>query len=232
MMFQMSGGRELLLTLKANATANAPCLCVPVGFPVEAVLRPVATAAGKVNAYDVHVLTEWRNRFVNSFLTEFVATEARTEEWLTDVVGPDPTRILFMLDDALGATVGYLGLAFIDWEENTGEADAIVRGAEVAPGVMAKAMFTLLDWARGQLGLKSVSARVRSDNPALSFFLKFASETKRVPLRAVEEPGIIRLVEDETLVDAPVSLVYVTFKSQTLHEKPESRHDVRDFQDS
>ena len=76
---------------------------------------------------------------------------------------------------------------------------------------MAQAMFTLLNWARGQLGLKSVRARVRSDNPALRFFLKFATETKRVPLRAIEEPGMIRWVEDETLVDATVSLVYITF---------------------
>jgi RimJ/RimL family protein N-acetyltransferase len=211
----MSGGRELLVTLKANATAKAPCLCIPVGLPVEAVLRPVATAAGRVDAYDVHVLTEWRNRFVSSFLTEFVATETRTEQWLTEVVGPDSTRILFMLDDTLGATVGYLGLAFIDWENLTGEADAIVRGADTAPGVMARAMFTLLDWAREQLGLKSVGARVRSDNSALQFFLKFAVETKRVPLRKVEEPDMIRWVEDatlgETLGEAPVSLVYITF---------------------
>ena len=207
----MSGGRELLITLKANATANAPYLCIPVGLPVEAVLRPVATAAGRVDAGDVHVLTDWRNRFVSSFLTEFVATEPRTEQWLTEVVGPDPTRILFMLDDALGATVGYLGLAFIDWENLTGEADAIVRGADTAPGVMARAMFTLLDWAREQLGLKSVGARVRSDNPALRFFLKFATETKRVPLRAVQEPDMIRWIQDETLVDAPISLVYITF---------------------
>ena len=207
----MSGGRELLITLKANATANAPYLCIPVGLPVEAVLRPVATAAGRVDAGDVQVLTDWRNRFVSSFLTEFVATEPRTEQWLTEVVGPDPTRILFMLDDALGATVGYLGLAFIDWDNLTGEADAIVRGADTAPGVMARAMFTLLDWAREQLGLKSVGARVRSDNPALRFFLKFATETKRVPLRAVQEPDMIRWIEDETLVDAPISLVYITF---------------------
>jgi RimJ/RimL family protein N-acetyltransferase len=207
----MSGGRELLITLKANATANAPYLCIPVGLPVEAVLRPVATAAGRVDAGDVHVLTDWRNRFVSSFLTEFVATEPRTEQWLTEVVGPDPTRILFMLDDALGATVGYLGLAFIDWDNLTGEADAIVRGADTAPGVIARAMFTLLDWAREQLGLKSVGARVRSDNPALRFFLKFATETKRVPLRAVQEPDMIRWIEDETLVDAPISLVYITF---------------------
>jgi RimJ/RimL family protein N-acetyltransferase len=211
----MSGGRELLLTIKANATANAPCLCIPVGLPVEAVLRPVATAAGRLNANDVRVLTEWRNRFVSSFLTEFEATEARTAQWLTEVIGPDPTRILFMLDDARGETVGYLGLAFIDWEKLTGEADAIVRGAETAPGVMARAMFTLLDWARGQLGLESVGARVRSDNPALRFFLKFATETKRVPLRAIEVPNdeisMTRWVEDETLGETPVSLVYITF---------------------
>ena len=76
---------------------------------------------------------------------------------------------------------------------------------------MARAMFTLLEWARGQLGLKSVGARVRSDNPALRFFLKFAVERKRVSLRAVEEPDMIRWVEDETLANAPVSLVYITF---------------------
>lgn len=208
----MSSGRELLLAVKANASADAPCLCIPVGLPVEAVLRPVATAPGKLNANDVRLLTEWRNRFVSSFLTEFTATESRTEQWLTEVVGPDPARILFMLDDARGQTAGYLGLAFIDWNEQTGEADAIVRGAEAAPGVMARAMFTLLDWARGQLGLQNVGARVRSDNPALRFFLKFATEKKRVPLRAVQEPDMIRWVEDETLVDAPVSIVYITFK--------------------
>ena len=211
----MSGGRELLLALKANATANAPSLCIPVGLPVEAVLRPVATAPERLNANDVRVLTEWRNRFVSSFLTDFEATEARTAQWLTDVVGPDPARILFMLDDARGETVGYLGLAFIDWATLTGEADAIVRGAETAPGVMGRAMFTLLDWARGQLGLKSVGARVRSDNPALRFFLKFAVETKRVPLRAIEDGDMIRWVEDETLGETlgetPVSLVYITF---------------------
>ncbi len=194
-----------------------PCLSIPVGpvgSPVEAVLRPVSTVAGKLNSDDVRVLTEWRNRFVKSFLTEFVATEDRTASWLTDVVGPDPTRILFMLDDSRGQTVGYLGLAFIDWEQRSGEADAIVRGAEVAPGVMAKAMFTLLGWGHEQLGLETLGARVRSDNPALRFFLKIGKEDKRVPLRRIDEaglPGMVRWVEDETLASSDASLVYLTF---------------------
>lgn len=204
-------GQELIQALKANSTGKQPCLSLPVGSRVEAVLRPVATRAEKLNPDDVRVLTEWRNRFVKSFLTEFEATEARTAAWLTDVVGPDPTRILFMLDDARGHTVGYLGLAFIDWQQRTGEADAIVRGAEVAPGVMAKAMFTLLAWGYEQLELTTLGARVRSDNPSLRFFLKIGKETKRVPLRRIEEPEIVRWIEDETLVTSPASLVYLTF---------------------
>lgn len=208
----MFGNRELFLSLKANATANGPCLCIPVGSPLGGVLRPVATTPGRLNANDVRMLTEWRNRFVGSFLTEFVATAERTSKWLTEVVGPDEGRIMFMLDDAHGETVGYLGLAFIDWKTQIGEADAFVRGAETAPGLMATAATTLLAWAHGQLGLKSVHGRVRSDNPALRFFLKLATEdNKRVPLRRVEEPGIISWVEDPTLVDSPLSLVYITF---------------------
>ena len=124
----MPGPEELFHSLKANATTNGPYLCIPVGSPVAAVLRPVATTPGRLNANDVRVLTEWRNRYVGSFLTEFTATEAGTEKWLTGVVGPDPGRILFMLDTARGETVGYLGLAFINWQKQIGEADAVARG--------------------------------------------------------------------------------------------------------
>ena len=201
----------MIQALKASATAGQPCLSLPVGSPVEALLRPVSTTPGKLNDTDVRVLTEWRNRFVKSFLTEFEATETRTASWLSEVIGPDPTRILFMLDDAQGNTVGYLGLGFIDWQQGVGEADAIVRGAEVAPGVMAKAFFTLLGWGYEQLGLETIGARVRSDNPSLNFFLKIGKELKRVPLRRSEEPGMVRWSEDETLVTSPASLVYLVF---------------------
>ena len=201
----------MIQALKVSATPGQPCLSLPVGSPIEALLRPVSTVPGKLNENDVRVLTEWRNRFVSSFLTEFEATEARTAAWLTGVIGPDSTRILFMLDDAQGQTVGYLGLGFIDWEQGVGEADAIVRGAEVAPGVMAKALFTLLGWGYEQLGLETLGARVRSDNPSLRFFLKIGKELKRVPLRRIDEPGMVRWVEDETLVTSPASLVYLIF---------------------
>lgn len=204
----MTSGREILKDWKAD-----PDRKIPVGDPVEAFLRPVATASGSINPGDVRALTEWRNRFVTSFLTEFEATDARTERWLTDVVGPDPNRILFMLDDLRGRTIGYLGIAFIDWDERTGEADHFVRGVDDMPGIMKKAALTLFRWTHCELGLTTgITARIRWDNPSLPFFLKISTEDRRVPLRATEEPGMRRWVEDESLESSPAGLVYITFQ--------------------
>jgi hypothetical protein len=203
----MTSGREILNDWKRNPEAK-----IPVGDPAEAVMRPVATVAGSIKPNDVRVLTEWRNRFVTSFLTEFEATDARTERWLIDVVGPDSNRILFMLDDLNGRTIGYLGIAFIDWEERTGEADAFVRGVDDMPGIMKKAALALFGWAHRELGLTTaMTARIRWDNPSLPFFLKISTENRRVPLRATEEPDMRRWVEDESLPSSPAGLVYITF---------------------
>lgn len=210
----VSSGQEVLQSFKASARRGQPYLSLPLGVPLDGVLRPVATIAAELNSDDVRALTEWRNRYVKSFLTEFEATEERTARWLTEVVGPDPTRILFMLDDAHGQTIGYLGLAFIDWEKRTGEADAIVRGVTGTPGLMTNALLTLLRWAHRQLGLTGgLNVRVRSDNPrAVEFYSRLATETRRVPLREIEETGTKRWVEDESLATSSAQLVYLTFR--------------------
>ncbi len=190
-------GRELLARIKRGAGHAGPPVCLLVGQPPRAILRPVATNPGWVDAGDVRNLTEWRNRYVRSFLTEFVATEERTRRWLEEAVGPDPTRILFMADAPDGRTFGYLGLAFIDWNEGRGEADAIVRGGEAGRGTMRQALETLLDWARFGLGLSRLGVRVRSDNPALEFYRKMGfRERTRVPLRRADESGMTVWTEE------------------------------------
>ena len=203
----MTSGREVLRDWKAHPERK-----IPVGDPVEAFIRPVATTPGSINAADVRALTEWRNRFVTSFLTEFEANDAQTERWLIEVVGPDPERILFMLDDLNGRTIGYVGIAFIDWENLTGEADSVVRGVDDMPGIMKKAVLAMFRFAHHELGLTTaITARIRWDNPSLPFFLKISTENRRVPLRATEEPGMRRWVEDESLTSSPAGLVYITF---------------------
>lgn len=203
-------GRDLLNALKASTGDRDPVLSLPVGSPVEAILRPVATREGGLRADDVWALTTWRNRHAEAFATEFEANEDRTRRWLTEMVGPDDTRVMFMVNLTDGRTIGYMGLAFIDWKEGYGEADAIVRGGDAAPGVMRKALEALLGWARVQLGLCRLGVRVRSDNAALEFYRKLGfRESRRVPLRRVEEVDMIRWVEDPSLAPSEPSLVHM-----------------------
>jgi len=195
-------------------------LSIPVGDPVEAVLRPVATDMAFLNSTDVLMLTEWRNRFPDAFLTQFRANESRTRRWLTEVVGPDDTRILFMVEDAHLRTIGYMGLASIDWTVGSAEADAVVRGAAAPPGTMTKALLTLLAWGRAQLSLSSFAVRVRSDNTAVEFYRKLGfHEVKRVPLRKVQESDMIRWVEDPALPLTEPSLVHMVHATCTQSQR-------------
>jgi RimJ/RimL family protein N-acetyltransferase len=204
--------RDLLTMLKATAHADGPGLALPAGFPVEALLRPVGTRPGHLRAQDVEALTDWRNRFVHAFLNEFEANVERTAKWLTETVGPDDTRILFMVDQSGGQTVGYMGLAEIDWAAGYGEADAVVRGRPAARGLMRRSLRTLLLWARETLGLATLGVRVRSDNTALGFYEKVGfTELRRKPLRREEEPGLVRWVEDEAAAPSGLKLVHMRF---------------------
>jgi RimJ/RimL family protein N-acetyltransferase len=210
-----SEGKALLRALKRSAGVK-PHLCLRVGEPPIAYLRPVATGGEDLNEEDVNYLTRWRNQFVHSFLTEFNSTNERTRQWLVNLVGPSDDRILFMVDDASGRTFAYMGLAFIDWVEGTVEADAIVRGRACPKGTMTLALRSLIDWARKSLGVGKISVRVRSDNTALEFYKKFGFvETERVTLRQTVEPGMISWTEDRSLSNSPVTLVHMTLQRPT-----------------
>jgi len=204
-------GKKLLTSLKIVAGTPGPQLGLKVGTPGIAWLRPVATRRELQNEHDVRCLTDWRNKFVTSFLNEFKATDAQTSDWLADIVGPDDGRILFMIDDTDNLTIGYMGIGFIDWKTGYAEADSIVRGRAAAKGVMMAALQTLLTWGQSQLGLHTIGVRVRSDNPALAFYRKFGFvEQKRVPLGSRVELGKLAWYEDQDNASATISLVYHT----------------------
>jgi len=214
-MRDMEIGRNLLVSLKATAGIPGPIVMIPVGSPPIAFLRPVATRKDFLNPEDVRCLTDWRNRFVNSFLTEFNATAERTARWLVEMVGINNGKILFMVDDKDGRTFGYMGLDYINWEEAYGEADAIVRGEKAPPGVMKSALQTLLSWAQGQLGLRKLGVRVRSDNSALVFYEKVGfREMRRVALRRTDETGMVRWLEDESIEEAKLYLVHMVWQGK------------------
>lgn len=202
--------RDFLREFKATAGLPGPNLALRVGRPTIGWLRVVGTRAGQQDDADLDRLSRWRNANHGAFLTEFEATPKRTSRWLSEVVAPDDSRILFMLDDPNGSTVGYMGLAFIDWDKRKVEADAIVRAEPAPKGIAREALLTLLDWARFTLGLDSVGVRVRADNPALAFYRNLGFvESRRVPLRKEALDDMHVLVEAPDEPDPPTYLVHM-----------------------
>mgnify|MGYP000911744390 CR=1 FL=1 len=55
-------GQQLFAAIKQTTRAGQPGLALPVGQPLVAVIRPIATVPGHTDALDVQLLTEWRNR--------------------------------------------------------------------------------------------------------------------------------------------------------------------------
>lgn len=208
----MTARRALFEAVKHSAGSGAD-LVLPIGQPVEALLRPIATTAGCISLHDARLLSAWRNRFVKSFLTEFVSHEERTAAWLGGAVARDPGKMLFMVDTLGGESIGHVGLGFIDWERGYVEADAIVRGGDARKGLMTLALQALLHWARHSLGLPDAWVRVRSDNPAVEFYRKTGfAEVKRVPLARSGAGDDISWHEDPAAgPDAP-ALVYMRYQ--------------------
>lgn len=203
-------GRQLFAAIKQTARAGQPGLVLPVGQPLAAVIRPIATVPGHTDALDVQLMTDWRNRHVKSFLTEFVSTPERTLAWLTGAVHENQGKMLFMVDTPDGEPVGHVGLGFIDWHRGYGEADAIVSGGESPPGLMKTSLLVLMQWARDALGLQTLSVRVRSDNTAVDFYRKVGfREYKRVPIVASTVCGGVEWNEDPLAKEASAGLVYM-----------------------
>ena len=207
-------GERLLRALKDTTRAGQPGLVLPVGDPVCALLRPIASAPGHTDANDVRLLTAWRNHNVERFLTGFVAHDARTTQWLEGPIHANGGKLLFMLDTLDGERLGHLGLGFIDWSRGYGEADAIVSGGTSPPGLMKLALRTLLAWARSQLGLAELAVRVRSDNPACEFYRKVGFvEFRRVPLGVRRGADFTEWVEDPSLArSSEPSLVHMRYR--------------------
>jgi RimJ/RimL family protein N-acetyltransferase len=213
-------GRALLVALKESRAADAPSLCIPVGSPVRALLRPLSTRPGATRATDVARLTEWRNRFVAAFFTEFTAQPQRTERWLVETIHPDDGRILFMIDHPDGQTFGHMGLARIDWRTGSFEADAIVRGEDAPRGLMGDCLQTLLRWAQSQLRLGEAHVRVRSDNAAVGFYERVGfTETHRIPLRRQGEPELVRWIEDPSGPSEGLATVYMRWTDPSRDDR-------------
>lgn len=106
-------------------------------------------------------LTEWRARSMRFFLTHFTPSEARTRDWLLNVVLPADDRLLFLIETEPDCFVGNFGLATIS--AGSAELDNLIRGRRgggpdfihLAECAMLRALFA--DEARATVTLRVFS---------------------------------------------------------------------------
>src|SRR5262249_3085403 len=119
-------------------------------------------------------LTAWRNIDVTAYPSQFVATPASTKAWLRDRVLAAPDRMLFLVANKFGRVVGHMGFASAINDDASLEMDNIVRGVKTGePGIMARGMAALIDWAEEKLGPREIYLRVFETNThAIKFYEK------------------------------------------------------------
>ena len=108
-------------------------------------------------------LAKWRNASMRFFLSQFVATEERTKEWLNNVVIPSANRLLFELLDDTGRAVGHAGLCNLSM--HACELDNFIRGEKGGdPNLFLAAERAMLRWAFCDLGVDLVTLGIFSNN--------------------------------------------------------------------
>jgi len=109
------------------------------------------------------LLTRWRQQSMQFFLTQFQATAQRTAHWLTEIVLPDHTRLLFLVLDETAQPRGTLGVCGIG--PDRAEIDNVNRGEQGGHRrLMYFALAALIDWLYRELGLQEIFLRVLSYN--------------------------------------------------------------------
>ena len=199
-------------------------LCVD-GFPH--VLVPVKCREGGVTDELLKLLTCARNENKLAFLTRFCATTERTKAWLTDIVGPDTSRILFVIKNPTNQEIyGYMGLAYGKSDGTYIEADAIVRTSDVKiSGLMKAALLSMIRWANKELGIADIWVRVLSDNPAIAFYKSCGfKESHRVHLfetsdkiNACVSLSEARVATLSKLID--ITLVYMRHEQRDIYTR-------------
>ncbi len=165
----------------------------------QGVLLPVCELHATDDAL-ISRLAAWREATAFAFPTRFPVTTAGTANWLRKHLLEVDDRVLFLVLDRHGRAIGHLGFANSLNDALEMEIDNVVRGLpDSEPGIMGRALETLIDWAEEVIGAQRIFLRVLSDNShAIDFYHRHGfTDGVLIPLR--------RHVRDETTSFEPVA---------------------------
>ncbi|MFM9994122.1 MAG: bifunctional GNAT family N-acetyltransferase/PLP-dependent aspartate aminotransferase family protein [Burkholderiaceae bacterium] len=143
-------------------------------------------------------LTEWRNKNVEVYPSQFIADFESTKAWLRDRLLAVPDRMLFLVTNNSGHVIGHIGLNGCLNDDFLFEVDNVIRGQTGSEkGIFSHAIKALTEWARKTLNVGGFFLRVMDDNPhAIAFYERngFVEEA-RIPLVKVEQNGQVSYQE-------------------------------------
>lgn len=173
----MNHFRERLKQIKKNPEKNV--ITIPFKSKIIS-LKPVDTSEDTIR-----LMTEWRNKFWQGFLTKFHATEERTKNWLQKEVIDNENRILFLIliDEK---KIGHIGIHRYDEMINTADIDNVLRGVRNDfPRIMGEVIKAIFKLMFKELKLSRVQLRVFSDNhKAISLYERSSMVTvDSIPLK-------------------------------------------------
>lgn len=145
-------------------------------------------------------LTDWRNKNVHVYPTQFVATIESTKAWLKDRLLAVEDRILFLIVDNIGKVSGHVGFNGCNNNEFLFEIDNVVRGDSAATkGLFSIGIIALMEWARKTMNVGGFFLRVMDDNQhAIDFYKRNGFvEDRRIPLFKEERDAFVCYREAE-----------------------------------
>lgn len=163
----------------------------------------------------VHELSQWRRNTPFAWNSVFEITDEKTEKWLKTFVLEKKDRIIFIIKDLQNNFIGQIGLAGFNYNDNSGEIDAVVRGRKsVLPGIMSAALNTIIKWGKDYLGIKNFFLNVFDDNTHAIEFYKNNNflEMERIALVKEQHGTDINWKEDPQTDVSTASRCYIKMK--------------------
>ena len=115
------------------------------------------------NSLIIEYLTKWRQKYMKYFLSQFTATNERTQLWLNNNLLLDDTTILFLIQNQEGKWIGNFGICNI--REKEAEIGPLVRGEKGGdPKIIFYAEISLMHWIYKILKIDDIYLHVFSNN--------------------------------------------------------------------
>ena len=161
-------------------------------------------------------LKKWREANQIYFPSQFRVTIKGTASWSKNQLQDKKDRILFFVKDTNGNRIGHIGLYRFDYVNRTCEIDNVIRGVNLAPGIMTSALDKLIEWTYFELGVKKILLTVFADNKrAIELYKRCGFKPlKFIPLKKEVSGGTVNWVEIKKSKKEKPAREYLIMKHQ------------------